>query len=174
MDGTGYFTDLITGGSNSQDWTEFASTTEEEEFPIVDDSTSQRPNQKRTKNFSSEEDSLLVSAWLNVSLDAIQGTDQSRTAYWDRIYEYFHTNRLFDSDRSHKSLNKRWTVIQESVNRFCGCLSRIENRNQSGMTIEDKVRRSYKSSMFVVIFSSLFVMLYICFLFVDSAGWRVV
>jgi len=79
-----------------------------------------KSSQGRTKNFSSEEDILLVSAWLNVGMDAISGVDQSQGTYWRRIHEYFHANKSFESTSS----------IQHDVNLFCGCLSRIEDRKE--------------------------------------------
>ncbi|TVU26563.1 hypothetical protein EJB05_29116 [Eragrostis curvula] len=93
----------------------------------------------RSKSYSVDEDTLLVSAWLNVSLDPIQGVDQSRSTYWKRIYDYFHANKTFDSDRTQGSLMNRWSGIQHDVNAFAGCLSRIETRNQSGCTVDDKI-----------------------------------
>ena len=44
---------------------------------------------KRSKNFLIEEDMLLISAWLNVSMDSVQGNNQTHTRYWDRIWKYF-------------------------------------------------------------------------------------
>nr|XP_034594740.1 glutathione S-transferase T2-like [Setaria viridis] len=46
------------------------------------------------------------------------------------------------------SLMHRWETIQKCVNKFCGCLSRIELRRQSGTTMQDKVAEAcalYKS-----------------------------
>jgi hypothetical protein len=80
-----------------------------------------------------------VSAWLNVSHDPIQGVDQSYNTYWGRIHQYFHGNKNFDSYRSQVSLMNRWSDIQQDVNVFCGCVSRIEARNQSSASIDDKV-----------------------------------
>lgn len=45
-----------------------------------------RPNYKRSKNFSDHEDEVLVSTWLNISLDPIVGKDQKVGRYWSRIY----------------------------------------------------------------------------------------
>jgi len=102
--------------------------------------SSVRSNQRRTKNFSKDEDKLLVSAWLNVSLDPVQGVDQSRSTYWKIIYKYFHDRKTFHSERTQSSLMNRWSGIQHDCNTFAGCLSRIEGRNQSGLSIDDKVR----------------------------------
>lgn len=53
---------------------------------------------------------------------------------------FFHANKDFSSDRSQNSLMHRWSTIQECLNTFAGCVSRIENRPQSGANAEDKVK----------------------------------
>lgn len=115
--------------------------TDVEESPIDHGppAAANKGSQGRTKKFREEEDRLLVSAWLNVGMDPIQGVDQSQTSYWARIYDYFHGNKSFESDRSRSSLMNRWSGIQHDVNIFCGCVTRIEDRNQSGCTVDDKV-----------------------------------
>jgi hypothetical protein len=82
-------------------------------------------SQRRTKNFADEEDTLLVSAWLNVGMDPIQGVDQPQSSFWARIHDYFHTNKTFESDRTQGSLMNRWSTIQHDVNVFCHCVTRI-------------------------------------------------
>ena len=138
MDSGGYFTDLITKG--------FGLAGQSENPPPAQEVVAQdevqaigKANQKRTKNFTIDEDELLVSAWLNVSLDPVKGVDQSRTTYWKRIHAYFHAHKEFISDRSQGSLMNRWSGIQHDVNIFAGCLSKIEAKNQSGLSIDDKV-----------------------------------
>jgi hypothetical protein len=42
-------------------------------------------------------------------------------------------------EHNQNSLLHRWGCIQDAVSKFCGCLSQIEVRNQSGMTIHDSV-----------------------------------
>jgi hypothetical protein len=48
---------------------------------------------KRSKNFSDHEDEVLVSGWLNISLDPVVGKDQKGGRYWSRICEYFHEHK---------------------------------------------------------------------------------
>jgi hypothetical protein len=83
-----------------------------------------RPSHKRQKNFSDHEDEVLVSGWMNISLDPIVGKDQKSGKYWSRISEYFHT--YSETNCPISSLMHRWETIQKCVNNFCGCLSRIE------------------------------------------------
>jgi len=130
----GYFTDLLVSDLEE---TQVAQPTSD---PIIDDGpAAAKCSQGRSKNFSTEEDCLLVSAWLNVGMDPIQGVDQSQGTYWGRIYDYFHANKTFESTRTTVSLMNRWSGIQHDVNLFCGCVTRIQDRNRSGSRVDDKV-----------------------------------
>jgi hypothetical protein len=44
---------------------------------------------QRSKNFSQEEDCLLVSTWLNTSKDPITGVEQQTKQFWARVHAYF-------------------------------------------------------------------------------------
>ena len=39
--------------------------------------------------FTVEEDLLIVSAWLNTSMDPITRNQQKHNFYWEKIYKYF-------------------------------------------------------------------------------------
>ncbi|TVU33903.1 hypothetical protein EJB05_15718, partial [Eragrostis curvula] len=86
------------------------------------------------------EDILLCESWLEVSLDAAQSNEQHRSTYWERIHEYYHKHKTFDSERSVKSVTSRWGTILECTNRFCGCYTQISNWNQSGKNEEDRIQ----------------------------------
>ncbi|KAL6845730.1 hypothetical protein ACP4OV_024305 [Aristida adscensionis] len=150
----GFFSNLMNDGNTSMSWDGISGLPEEDNSPPIIESISMppivektptanaRPNQKRSKNFNDKEDELLVSAWLNISTDAIYGTNQSRGTFWKQVYDYFHSNKEFESDRTQSSRLHRWGAIQENVNKFCGCVSQIEKRRQSGCTYQDKLVQS--------------------------------
>ena len=46
-------------------------------------------NGKQDSNFSVEEDQLLVSAWLNTSVDAINSNEQTQNIFRQKVWEYF-------------------------------------------------------------------------------------
>ncbi|CAD6337598.1 unnamed protein product [Miscanthus lutarioriparius] len=147
MDSERSFTDIITRGCNPAALSDNVPTPNE--TPDCDEAlASVKGSQKRSKNFSKDEDELLVSAWLNVSLDPVHGVDQSRSTYWKRIYDYFHINKTFDSDRTQSSLMSRWSGILHDVNLYAGCVSKIEARNQSGLSIADKEKNALKMFKF--------------------------
>ena len=107
------------------------------QIPAQTESTSKKV--QRSRNFLVEEDCLLVSAWLNISIDSKQGNDQKSVTYWKRICDYFHQHKLFESERTANSLMHRWSAIQLSVNKFCGYYAQIDTRQQSGVNEQDKV-----------------------------------
>ena len=37
---------------------------------------------------------MLVKAWLEISLDLVLGTDQTRSTSWKRIHDYYHEHKL--------------------------------------------------------------------------------
>jgi len=152
----GYYSNLMVNGvEQSQYLTSYSDPSPRIGLSPASDPTNQhdhasaKSSQGRSKNFRDEEDILLVSAWLNVGMDPIQGVDQTHGTLWTRIHDYFHANKTFESLRSESSLMNRWSGIQHDVNLFCGCLSRIETKNHSGWTVDDKVitETHYLSSM---------------------------
>jgi hypothetical protein len=142
MEGDGsYFTNLVNGAFETFEDVSKTPVELEPTAQIKDIKTSSKSNQKQKgKNFTEDEDRLLVAAWLNVSTDPIQGTNQTRGTFWRMIYLFFEENRGTFAERSEGSLLHRWSSIQDVVSKFCGCINSIETRNQSGMTIHDRVR----------------------------------
>ena len=74
MDSRGYFTDLITKGPNlagpSENLPPAQEVVAQDEVQAIG-----KGNQRRTKNFTIDEDEQLVISWLNVSLDLVKGVD---------------------------------------------------------------------------------------------------
>ncbi|XP_062217624.1 glutathione S-transferase T3-like [Phragmites australis] len=88
----------------------------------------------RGQSYSMKEDLLLVSSWLNVSIDPVVGSNQSLGAFWQRIESYFHDNKDFPSTRNKKSLQGRRTFINGMVQKFCGHYTRAMCARRSGTT----------------------------------------
>ena len=107
---------------------------------IEEPSASTKPKHVKGKNWSTDEDTLLLEAWANTSLDAVVGTDQNNTSYWARILEYYNKHKKPTwPDRLGGALSCRFNAINTDTSRFCGCLQQIINRNQSGITIKEQV-----------------------------------
>ncbi|XP_071680320.1 uncharacterized protein [Lolium perenne] len=102
---------------------------------------------KRTGNYTEKEDKVLVDGWLTIGQDVLTGAEQKGTAFWRRIYEYFHEHRKygqepFESDRSEISLQKRWGAIQTECNKFQAAYDHAKRLPVSGMGVKDLVWRA--------------------------------
>ncbi|XP_076895916.1 uncharacterized protein LOC143548710 [Bidens hawaiensis] len=128
-----YYTNLLTGNSHM---------TLDDSPPLPLTYPTNVKRSVRGTNFVSEEDKLLVSAWLNCSIDAIQGTDQKESQFWEKVLEYFDQYKKTTTERSLKSLTHRWSCIQKATNYFCSYLDQVEGLNQSGLTDHDKFDRA--------------------------------
>ncbi|CAL5362865.1 unnamed protein product [Camellia sinensis] len=88
------------------------------------------------------EDNMVVSAWLNTSLDAVYRNEQKSKTFWRRVGEYFHEHKTFISERNNNSLMNRWSIIQLGTNKFCGYFAQIEALHQSGVNEQDKIGKA--------------------------------
>ena len=145
-----FFSNLLdqngVGSSADLEWDGYQFPSPQEDQMVVEEAVVEveaspvlKGNKKRTRNFSVQEDNLLVAAWLEISMDAVQGIDQPRATYWERIHDYYHLHKEFDSDRNCNSLAHRWGIILEMVNKFFGWYGQVQRRAQSGTTEQDKV-----------------------------------
>ena len=83
---------------------------------------------------------MIISVWLNISLDAVQGNEQKSKTYWQRVSEFFHEYKPKACPiRCQNSLMNCWSTIQLATNKFCWCFAQMERLNQSGLTEKDKV-----------------------------------
>ncbi len=60
---------------------------------------------QRQDNFTTKENKLLVSTWLNVILDTVKGRGQKNAQFWKRITKYSEENKTLSGERSEKSLS---------------------------------------------------------------------
>jgi hypothetical protein len=70
------------------------------------------PKNKR-ETWTEEEDKLLIASWLEISKDAVMGTDQKSSAYWNRVMDYYNERgreKNFN-ERSSTQVKPRWQKI---------------------------------------------------------------
>ncbi|XP_018809683.2 glutathione S-transferase T3-like [Juglans regia] len=112
---------------------------------IPNDGEQRHPSKKvqRGASFTVEEDNLLVSVWLNISIDAIRGTDQKSSQLWERITSFYHEYKKSNiANRSEGFLMNRWSTIQKWTNKFCAFLAQVESLHPSGATEQDKIEKA--------------------------------
>ena len=86
--------------------------------PVQNEVVPRLRKSQRTKNFSVEEDKLIVSAWLNMSKDAITGNEQQSGAFWQRILQYLELHGGNHEERSQSSIKSCWTDINAKCSKF--------------------------------------------------------
>ena len=135
------FTDVLRGNINLED--ELFSLSENsailvQDSPLNDEVATSKKKTTCGISFSTEEDKLLVVAWLNTSVDPVYGNEQHKTTFYGKVAKYFKDHKT-NSTRSISSLRSRWGVINRETVKFCGSLAKIEVKNESGTTTEMKV-----------------------------------
>ena len=80
---------------------------------------------KRGSKFSIEEDKLLVAAWLNTSVDAINSNEQTQNTFRKKVWEYFMQYNTSSTTRTIVSLISRWGAISEKTNKFARCMAQV-------------------------------------------------
>ncbi|KAL0002456.1 hypothetical protein SO802_016237 [Lithocarpus litseifolius] len=138
------FTDVLRGNINLED--ELFGVSENsplvvEDSPLNDEVATTKKKSTRGTNFSVEEDRLLVAAWLNTSVDPVYGNEQHKTTFYGKVEKYFKDHKT-DSTRSMASLTSRWGTINRETVKFCGALAKIEAKNESGSTTDDKIEKA--------------------------------
>ena len=108
--------------------------------PVQNEVVPRLRKSQRIKNFSVEEDKLIVYAWLNTSKYAITGNEQQSGAFWQRILKYLELHGSNPEERSQSSIKIRWTDINAKCIKFVGFHSQIERLRQSGHTEQNNVR----------------------------------
>ncbi|KAL4629170.1 hypothetical protein ACB092_05G288800 [Castanea dentata] len=109
-----------------------------QDAPPNDEVATSKRKTSRGINFSPEEDKLLVAAWLNTSVDPVYGNEQNKTTFYGKVTKYFKDHKT-NSTRTQTSLTSRWGVINRETVKFCGSLAKIETKNESGTTADDKI-----------------------------------
>lgn len=93
--------------------------------------------------WSKESTILLISAWLNTSKDAVVGNDQTSSRFWERISEYYNTNKKYGPTRSGKQCKDHWNKINQKVARFNGCYTRVQQARHSGWSDEQILENAH-------------------------------
>nr|POE91671.1 hypothetical protein CFP56_18621 [Quercus suber] len=114
-----YFTDIMNGDIEID--SELLGTSQNTLMSIFD-SPPQVENASSTKgkrgtNFSVDEDQLLVSAWLNISVDVIHSNEQTQNTFHQKVWEYFTWYNTSNSTRTAISLISCWGTINEKTNK---------------------------------------------------------
>ncbi|XP_059669526.1 glutathione S-transferase T3-like [Cornus florida] len=76
-----------------------------------------------------------------ISTDAVIGSDKQKAALWIRIQKSFeqHVNGAGTPKRNHIACLNRWSIMQQIITKFSGCMAQIERNYLSGQDNEYKM-----------------------------------
>ncbi|KAA1110325.1 hypothetical protein PGT21_018127 [Puccinia graminis f. sp. tritici] len=115
-------------------------TTVEEENNDEKDS---KDTPKRAPNYKDDKDIEICRSWLEITEDPLNSINQSANTFWARVCEHY-LLKVPKYNRSLKSVKTCWQTLQCRVNKFNGCYKQVQQANQSGTTIEDRMCAAHK------------------------------
>jgi len=96
-------------------------------------------------NWTDEEDVMLAESWVGVSNDPIKSNQQSGETFWERIFARFSSKmqkRFGDQAASHRTVTavqNCWSMMNQDINKFVGCLAQVKAVQKSGYNAEDYI-----------------------------------
>ncbi|KAA1127459.1 hypothetical protein PGTUg99_036914 [Puccinia graminis f. sp. tritici] len=100
------------------------------------------PKAPRTR-YQENEDVQICLSWLEVSQDPLNSTNQTANTFWNRVAKHF-SKSIGSDNQTGSSIKSCWQVLQQRINKFCGCVKQIEHSNQSGTSAEDRLSSALK------------------------------
>lgn len=95
---------------------------------------------RERRQWSSADDLVLISGWLNTSKDVIVGNDQRSGTFWQRITDYYASSDHVLNGAEGRTLDnckQRWGRISREVSHFCGAYASALAEKSSGMNDVD-------------------------------------
>lgn len=87
---------------------------------------------KQRLYYTKDEDVRLVSAWLNNSVNPIEGNAKKREYYWKEVADAYNSTTESDRKRDIKNLKNHWYKTTPKVTSFNGCYNQINDTYASG------------------------------------------
>ena len=112
----------------------------------------------RSVKMERSEDEQLAKSLTAVSENPIQGNDQSKDTFWSSIHQHWKAalGSSCKNDRSSTACKNRWADINAKVQKFAGCLTKVENLNISGTNNEDTMTKAHE--MYHEVYQEVFVL----------------
>ncbi|XP_074323390.1 glutathione S-transferase T3-like [Apium graveolens] len=93
------------------------------------------------------EDKLLISAWLNVSIDPVIGTDQKADEFWNQIHQYCEEDNSGVIKRGAVAMKKRWQRINEGAQKFGACYDEAQRKIGSGSNLDNIIEKAHEDHL---------------------------
>ncbi|CAN7031536.1 unnamed protein product [Brassica oleracea var. botrytis] len=111
----------------------------------IDVGSSTVPKPLERKKWTTQEDIVLISAWLNTSKDPIVSNQQKLGSFWNRIAEYFNSSPQLSgfTPREWSQCKQRWGRVNEQVCKFVGSYEAALKEQASGQNENDAMKSAH-------------------------------
>ncbi|WZY82885.1 hypothetical protein YC2023_029269 [Brassica napus] len=101
---------------------------------------------KQRCKWSTAEDLVLISAWLNTSKDPVVGNEQRAGTFWKRIGAYYNASPKVVGlpKREQTHCKQRWGKINEGVCKFVGSYDAATKQRTSGQSEDDVLKAAHE------------------------------
>ncbi|XP_010474545.1 PREDICTED: glutathione S-transferase T2-like [Camelina sativa] len=113
--------------------------------PSQSEETAEQHRERRI--WSTQDDLVLISGWLNTSKDPIVGNGQKAGSFWIRIGDYYASSSHVlgvAEPRRPDHCRQRWQKISKEVSKFCGAFAEAESEKASGMNDLDILQNAHQ------------------------------
>ncbi|XP_010412773.1 PREDICTED: glutathione S-transferase T3-like [Camelina sativa] len=113
--------------------------------PSQSEETTEQRRERRI--WSTQDDLVLISGWLNTLKDAIVGNGQRTGSFWIRIGDYYASSSHVLGGAEPRRIDhcrQRWQKISKEVSRFCGAFAEAEGEKASGMNDLDILQNAHQ------------------------------
>nr|VDD44079.1 unnamed protein product [Brassica oleracea] len=103
-------------------------------------------DRKQRCKWSTAEDLVLISAWLNTSKDPHAGNEQKAGTFWKRITAYYHASPKVVGlpPRELTHCKQRWGKINEGVCKFVGSFEAATKQRSSSQNEDDVLKAAHE------------------------------
>ncbi|WZZ28228.1 hypothetical protein YC2023_011629 [Brassica napus] len=103
-------------------------------------------DRKQRVKWSTAEDLVLISAWLNTSKDPLDGNEQRAGTFWKRITAYYNASPKVVGlpKREQTHCKQRWGKINEGVCKFVGSYDAATKQRTSGQSEDDVLKAAHE------------------------------
>jgi len=102
--------------------------------PNPEDST---PNRKKNPNWTTEQNLVLLTAWIKYRTSSVVGRNQKGETYWGRIAEYCNEHCSFDPPRDGVSCRNHYNYMNKILGKWIGAYDRAKSLQGSGLSEND-------------------------------------
>nr|AAL84299.1 hypothetical protein [Oryza sativa Japonica Group]ABF94191.1 transposon protein, putative, Pong sub-class [Oryza sativa Japonica Group] len=107
-------------------------TRQQEKQPLnieeLSDSSEEGVRRAPRTNWKEEENLRFVSAWLNNSVDSVDGNDKKSEYYWKDVADEFNSNMPRNAHtRTVKQMKTHWDNVKRDIAKFCGAYAQVRN-----------------------------------------------